>query len=449
MKILLINREYDSFANWFPTNLAYIAASLRKQGHEVEVYDNALYHWSYDRLTNYLDNTTFDIVGFGVCGGYFEYKQAKLLTAAISRSVRRPRFRVVVGGHLFSPDPDYFLDKWDIDYVVKGEGEELGGMLAEIGTFPIKEKTWMQFPLIQDLDTIPFPAYDLFDLNHYVLHRFHAHMKRSDRALPMISSRGCKFNCNFCYRMDKGQRLRSPLNVVEEIRYLQKTYDINYISFADELFMASTERSMMMADALGPLNIRWDCMGRLNYAKPGVLKAMKRAGCTFINYGIEQFDNQALKAMNKALTEEMIVKGVENTLATGISPGLNVIWGNVGDTYESLWKSVDFLLAYDDQVQLRTIRPVTPYPGSPLYDLAVKEGLIKDIEDFYENKHTNSDLRTCDFMGLTDEEFYKALKAANIQLASNYYEQLKKRTIKQIHNLYDNRDATFRGFRAV
>ena len=148
-------------------------------------------------------------------------------------------------------------------------------------------------------------------------------------------------------------------------------------------------------------------------------------------------------------TTDQIVKGVENTLSVGISPGLNMIWGNVGDTVKSLWKSVDFLIKYDDQVQLRTIQPVTPYPGSPLYYRAIEEGLLEGIEDFYENKHTNSDLRTCDFMGLTDEEFYKTLKAANIQLATNYYGKLTQRTIKQINDLYENRDATFRGFRAV
>ena len=89
---------------------------------------------------------------------------------------------------------------------------------------------------------------------------------------------------------------------------------------------------------------------RLNYADSEVLGVMKRAGCTFINYGIEQFDNEALKAMNKGLTTDQIVRGVEATLAAGISPGLNMIWGNIGDTIESLWKSVDFLLKYDDQV---------------------------------------------------------------------------------------------------
>jgi radical SAM superfamily enzyme with C-terminal helix-hairpin-helix motif len=70
---------------------------------------------------------------------------------------------------------------------------------------------------------------------------------------------------------------------------------------------------------------------------------------------------------------------------------LNIIFGNIGDNKRTLNKGVEFLLKYDDGAQIRTIRPLTPYPGSPLYCYATEKGLLKDAEDFYENKHTNSD----------------------------------------------------------
>lgn len=90
------------------------------------------------------------------------------------------------------------------------------------------------------------------------------------------------------------------------------------------------------------------------------LRKMKEAGCVFINYGIESMDNATLQLMHKYLDTDTIIKGIENTIEVGISPGLNIIYGNVGEPLSELVKDVEFLLKYDDHAQLRTIRPVTP-----------------------------------------------------------------------------------------
>ena len=146
----------------------------------------------------------------------------------------------------------------------------------------------------------------------------------------------------------------------------------------------------------------------------------------------------------------MIIQGIEDTLKVGISPGLNFIFGNHGDNKETIKSSVDFLLKYDDFSQKRTIRPVTPYPGSPLYYDAIEMGLLdKDnpAEDFYENKHINSDLICCNFTELSDEEFYECLRWANQTLMKNYFDKQRDSTLAQIDNLYKEKDVTFRGFR--
>ena len=199
---------------------------------------------------------------------------------------------------------------------------------------------------------------------------------------------------------------------------LKRDYGITYIAFADELLMSSKERTISLCNDFikHKLDMKWDCNGRLNYAKKDVLNLMKKAGCVFINYGIEAMDDQILKNMNKALTTTQIIKGIEATLAAGISPGLNIIFGNLGENEETLWKGVDFLLRYDDGAQMRTIRPVTPYPGSPLYHHALERGLLRDCQDFYENKHINSDLLAVNFTDMSDEEFHKSLFEANSAL---------------------------------
>ena len=105
------------------------------------------------------------------------------------------------------------------------------------------------------------------------------------------------------------------------------------------------------------------------------------------------------------------------------------------------------LLEYDDHSQLRTIRPVTPYPGSDLYQYAIEKGLLKDAEDFYENKHINSDLLAVNFTNLTDDEFHDHLCKANITLIENYYDHHKEIMIKRTQKLYKEKDESFRGYR--
>jgi anaerobic magnesium-protoporphyrin IX monomethyl ester cyclase len=129
-----------------------------------------------------------------------------------------------------------------------------------------------------------------------------------------------------------------------------------------------------------------------------------------------------------------------------LSPGFNIIWGNLGDSLETLETGVEFLLRYDDGAQLRTIRPVTPYPGSPLYEYAVKNGMLDGVADFYERRHVNSDLASVQFTGLSNEEFHQALCRANKRLLRNYYMKQHGRAVEQTEKLYGG-DVGFRGYR--
>lgn len=460
MKILLIAYDNDSYISVFPLGLAYIASACRNAGHEVKIYNQDVYHWPEEHLTGLLDTEHFDVVGIGVIGGYYQYKKLLKISEAVNKSKNRPVF--IIGGHGPSPEPEYFLKKTKADFVVIGEGEitivELLKALTQkseltnvAGIAFLGEGKLIQTPrraLVKDINSLDFPAWDLFPIDHYALLR-EANIKNSQRCMLVLSGRGCTFKCNFCYRMDEGYRPRSPESIIEEVRVLQKDYNISYIDFQDELLMSSAQRTIELCKSFikSGLRFRWFCNGRLNYAKPEVLKLMKESGCVFINYGIESLDEKALRLMNKALTVTQITAGVENTIACGISPGYNIIFGNIAETVESLRLGVEFLLKYDDQAQMRTIRPVTPYPGSPLYYYAIKNGLLKDCADFYENKHTNSDLLTVNFTDLSDGEFYSALMEANIRLLDNYFEKQKKAYITQAKKLYLNKDASFRGYR--
>ncbi|MFX1261516.1 MAG: B12-binding domain-containing radical SAM protein [Promethearchaeota archaeon] len=461
MRVCLIVYDNDSYIHWFPQGIAYLASALRNAGHEITIYNQDVYHFHESHLTEYLKKNQFDVIGVGVIGGYYQYRKLLKISAAIALVPDRPKY--IIGGHGPSPEPEYFLKKTGADVVVVGEGElstprlleafEKGEDLSNVkGIAFLDDKgkciVTERQPLIADLDSIPFPAYDLFPMDYYTLLRM-PHIRNSDRCLPILSSRGCPYRCNFCYRMDEGIRLRSPENVVEEMQLLNEKYRVSYFAFADELTMVSRKRITELCQAFieADLDIRWDCNGRLNFAQPDILELMRKAGCVFINYGIESVDDDCLKAMNKNLTVEQITNGIENTLAAGISPGFNIIWGNIGEDENTLEKGVQFLLKYDDHSQLRTIRPVTPYPGSDLYEYAIENSLLTDVEDFYENKHTNSDLLAVNFTPLSDDEFYQYLFDANRRLLENYYDHLKQRMIETARKLYLERDETFRGFR--
>lgn len=455
--------DNESYISWFPQGLAYLASAARNAGHEVSVYQQDIYHWPDEHLTYFLDNNEFDVVEVSVIGGYYQYRKLIKLSTAINASKNRHKFKYTIGGHGPASDPEFFLRKTHADVVGIGEGEITFVEMLEafqgkrelasvdgIAYFNLENEYIRTKPreLITNIDEIAWPAYDLFDMTYYTLLRL-PNISPNERCIPMLSGRGCIFKCNFCYRLDKGFRPRGAKSIIEEIEFLKETYNVKYIAFSDELLMSSRERTLELCQAFidANLNIKWDCNGRLNFADIDVLQKMKEAGCVFINYGIESLDDETLKIMHKGLTKKMIIKGVENTLKVGISPGLNLIYGNINEPLSAIEDAVDFLLKYDDHAQLRTIRPVTPYPGTELFDYAIEKGLIKDTEDFYEHKHLNSDLLAVNFTQYSDEEIYDALYKANMKLINRYQQVQGKNMENTCRDLYMNRNINFRGFR--
>ena len=304
MRILLIAYDNGSYIHHFPQGLAYIAAVLLREGCDVKIYNQDKFHYPDEHLTWYLNKNRFDVVGLGVIAGYYQYRKLIKISQAIKKARNKPFY--ILGGHGPSPEPDFFLQETGADAVVIGEGEEttLELIQALANKRPLSRVRGIAFregkrvvanprgPLIADVDSIPFPAYDLFPIHYYRLLRA-PHVLSADFVMPVLSGRGCRFKCNFCYRMDNGARIRKNESIIEEIKLLQKKYGITYIVFSDELLMSSSERTIALCEDIikEKLNIKWCCNGRLNYAQPRVLTLMKRAGCVFINYGIEALDD--------------------------------------------------------------------------------------------------------------------------------------------------------------
>ncbi|MBU1159913.1 B12-binding domain-containing radical SAM protein [Patescibacteria group bacterium] len=462
MKVLLIVYDNNSYIHVFPIGLAYIAAMLRNFGCEVVIYNQDQHHYPEEHLTEFLNKNKFDAIGIGIIAGYTQYRKLLKISEAINKSKNRPPY--IIGGHGPSPEPEFFLRKTGADVVVMGEGEStVVDLLKHIASKkPLSDVEGIAYcdngkviinkrrPLIKDIDSLPWPAYDLFSIEYYRLLRM-PHVDKKDFVMPMLSGRGCKFRCIFCYRMDKGFRPRKAEAILEEILFLKKEYGITYIAFMDELLMSSIARTEEICRIFikAKIGMKWDCNGRLNYADKDLLRLMKEAGCVFINYGIESFDDVVLKNIRKNLTTQQITKGIEATLDAGISPGLNIIFGNPGDNNQTLKNGVKFLLKYDDGAQMRTIRPVSPYPGSELYSMAIEQGLLKDCRDFYERAHVNTDLLTVNFTDLSNDEFHEALYKANSTLIKNYYKNQLNGILEKNRKLYLEKDVSFSGFRTT
>jgi radical SAM superfamily enzyme YgiQ (UPF0313 family) len=463
LRVLFVVYDNGSYDHLFPMGIGAIAGVLKRDGHEFSVWNQDMHHWPDDSLRTYLDENKFDVVVISLIAGYYQYQKMKNLSKAINNSKNRPFY--IMGGYGPTPEPEFFIRKSGCDVVCMGEGEVTISILMEA----IENKTslkkvpgiaWLEnnklqqtprAPLVHDLDSLPLTPYEKFPMHYYRMLRM-PKVKSTDFCFPLMSARGCSFKCTFCYRMDPGYRMKTPGPLLDEIEKLHKDYGITHIAFQDDLLMSSVEHTeaVCLEFLKRNLPVRWNCNGRLNYCSEELLRLMKDAGCRFINYGIESMDQKVLNNMKKGLRPEMIIRGVEDTLKVGISPGLNFIFGNKGDNKKTIKTSVDFMLKYDDFAQKRTIRPVTPYPGSPLYYDAIEMGLLdkkNPAEDFYERKHLNSDLICCNFTELNDEEFYECLRWANSTLMKNYFDKQKTSTLAQVDHLYKKKDAAFRGFR--
>lgn len=443
MKILLIAYDNGSHISFPPLNMIYLHDHLLRAGHHVGIWQQDIHHGPDEVLTTILDQNDLDIVGIGACAGYYQHAKLKSLAQAVNWSKNRSKFHFVLGGHGPAGAPEYFQSVCGCDSVVIGDGEDgmdqiIAGAKGIIHGAPCTRPDG------------PMEALQHYPLDLYRLIRWPT-SARTDFCFPILSSRGCKFKCSFCYRMREGFYLRPVEAIIDEMQWLHDAANVNHFQFADELLMADEKRTAAICEAILTklkFPVKWDCNGRLNYASPEVLHFMKKSGCEYINYGVESLDQSILNGMNKGLTVDRIEQGIKDTVRAGMSPGINIIWGFPEDTLENLKAAVDFIMEYDPGHELRTIRPVTPYPGCDLYRVAIETGLLADARDFYA-KHTNSDALTVNFTDIPDAEFHQHLLRANLMLFDHWMGKHAGKVTAEAREFYANPHRGFRGWRTV
>lgn len=391
MKTLLINApiRLEARPNCIPYGLATVAAVLRERGHEVKIYDANALRPDARRLEQDLLRAEWDIAGVSGLVTTFSFQ-----VWIIERlKAMNPQAPVVSGGGLATSIPRLLFKNAPLDFAVLGEGEETMAELVETlerGDAPLsvqglayREEGRVRItpprPNIPDLDTVPFPAWDLLPMEVYLPNPvwggearnssgFPPHVRVS-RSMNVISSRGCPFACEFCYHLfgRSHYRFRSAENVAAEVEQLVDRYGVDFVGFVDDNMMASEKRLLEFCDLLErrKLPITWGCHARVTSAKPDILQRMAETGCVWIGYGIESGSQRILDAMNKKVRVEEARRAVLRTRQAGMFANTTFIFGYPGETLETIQETIDFKKSLG--IRCGSFF-ATPYPGTPLYE---------------------------------------------------------------------------------
>lgn len=447
-KILLINPpiRLSSPPTVFPSGLGYIAAALLKEGYEVRALDINGYRYDQEtvrkKLKEYLVDGSFDIAGIGCLITCYDY--VKWLINAI-REIN-PQTKIIVGGGLGSSIPEITLNKLKADIVVKGEGEitiidllktlEKKGDISRVRGIVFKkgDKIIRTLPRerIKDLDTLPLPAWHLFPMSIYLKNMFRIEGLENlkGNSMNVFAGRGCPYQCTFCYEtFEHKAATRTPKSVVEEVKILQKKYDIKVMCFPDDLFSIDKKWVMEFCDLLmkEKIKLTWICNIRVNTMDEDMLRKMKTAGCILLDIGIESGSQKMLNIMKKGATVEQAAKALKTGRKLGFILNCNVMMGFPEETEETLNDTIDFCIK--NSIHLTSIFFVTPYPGTAIYEQAKSMGLIKDEEEFI-SRLGNATEFTINMTKWSDDDLFRLRERVISSVHWGYFKRNKLKYVQ-------------------
>jgi len=294
---------------------------------------------------------------------------------------KQPYFsgKIFFGGPHISGDPDFINRHHNIfDYAITGEGEKtfLNSLtsLLKGEEVPVLQRGDM----VMDLDTIPFP--DKRFINRHKYSKYES----------MIFSRGCPYDCYYCSRpaVSKRVRYRSPENMLREIEDAY-SYCGGKINFQDDTFTINRKRVLELCNEINKksLKLEWECNTRIDLVDDGLLAKMREAGCSLIHFGIESGNEQLRqRQIHKGnFSNQQINEVFGWCRKNGIKIACYFMVGHPGETKETLQETKRMIL--DSNIDLLGLSIPTPFPGSELYDISVRSGVIsKEMIDSFAEK---------------------------------------------------------------
>ncbi len=372
-----------------PLGLAYLASALMREGHEVAIIDSPTLELSLREFLDKVREFKPDVVGISVSTPLAPkaYETAKRIKEQF------PDLIIVGGG----PHATYMYEEAlsnGIDIVVRFEGEvttvELVKTLERFGKDPeaLRKVKGIAFAdrdgkivvtedrgFVENLDSIPFPAWHLLPMDRYTV------LGKSIRVAHVIASRGCPYGCIFCltsYYWGRRIRYRSPQNVAEEIQILVEKYGAKHIVFSDDNFAFSRRFVYELMDELQKrgIDVPFSCGARVDSLDKKFLEFLVRKGCTALYIGVESGSQETLDRIGKRITLDQCRRVVEWTRELNLFTMASFVIGFPWETVDDVRKTIEFAVKLDPSYAQFTV--ATPYPGTPLFDYAVKNDLIVD-----------------------------------------------------------------------
>lgn len=401
-----------------PLSLAYVAAILEKSDCKVQLIDASAFDFTKEQVADEINKFNPDFIGF--TSTTIDFHNTLDWIKYIKKMTGKP---VIIGGIHLSVYPKETLYHEEIDYGIIGEAEETlpeflealvenrdlnsvkGICYRNKAAVVITEK---RLP-VKNLDECPFPARHLLPNEKY-----YSLISKKKNFTAMLTSRGCPFRCIFCDNQTISYRYRNPKNIIDEMEQCKRLFNINEIDVFDALFSISPDRVIEICREMRrrKLDIRWSFRTRVDLVTKEMLKELKATGCTRIYYGIESGDENILKAINKKVSMDMIKKVVKLTKDNGIDTFGYFMIGNIGETADSIKKTIKLMLELPlDYVQ---ITPVFAPPNTALYEMLKKE-IKKDFWSEYTLFPDKKEVLPRYGTDLKDDEINKYIREAYLK----------------------------------
>jgi anaerobic magnesium-protoporphyrin IX monomethyl ester cyclase len=378
----------NSIFRFPPLGMGYLASYLKKRGISVDLVDCTFL--SQREAVERVRRSKPKVIGIQ---SMFSMKSKAL---ELARLLRENCELLVAGGPQPTSNPEDFL--YDFDIVVLGEGEETlfelvnavedGKNVPKISGIAYRANRRGRIKLapprgfIQNLDSIPFPAREMFDNENYKNYYSRNYWYTTT---SVMTSRGCPFKCDFCSRPVFGNdfRTRSAANIVDEMEEVL-AFGYDRIWFADDCFTLNRKRLLSICDEITRRHVRigWECLSRVDTIDKEVAQKMKQAGCVRMFYGIESGNDSILALMKKHATTRQAKDAVHIAKRARINVGAFFIVGYPGENEETVLDTVRF--ASSLPLDYLSFTMPYPIPGTPLYE-RVKDTLIS--EDWEEPKN--------------------------------------------------------------
>lgn len=395
----MVVQEYDR-PRYPCLGLAYLSGFLKANGIEVLVIDAKFDGLSLDELKDPILRFAPDVIGFTAMTHEVTY------VARVASEFRKmfPKSLILIGGPHATTAAMRTLQEFPFfDIAVIGEGEltllEVANLIIESSgncsgaraTTMFREKlelikgiAWRfenetrvneSRELISDLDSLPFPDYD--------------HVRRKIEVYPVFSSRGCPYQCIFCCRILGNKiRVRSPKNVVAEIKYAISRFGPRLVDFADETFTFPRKRTMeicelMISEGLDK-RIKWTAQSRVAGVDQELFEKMKEAGCINVDFGVESGNLEVLKRIKKGITTTDALNAVKAAKRAGLKTGSYFIIGHPFETVETIRDTIR--LATKLNTDTVSFGIMVPYPGTEVYEMALRgDGGYRLISEEWED----------------------------------------------------------------